>query len=155
MTKYVACRCCSNYLLGKPLHGTMSHHDSSSVSAERYILSHLRLTYRRLQHADMPEAMEWPQSVIVQCNICKRRIQRNPQTQRWTKLPNYQYWNFTMHGCVQPPTYTGWWLAPWQNKRCSSCILNLTENVATTLPTDVCTLCITSSSYLPGGVRWE
>ena len=70
----------------------------------------------------MPEAMEWPQSVIVQCNIYVREGSsyitdiRNPQTQRWTKLPNYQYWNFTMHDCVQPQTYTGWWLAPWQNK---------------------------------------
>ena len=53
----------------------------------------------------MPEAMWFPHSVIVDTVIYMREggvfsngvIHRyDPQTQQWTVLPEYQYWNFTM-----------------------------------------------------------
>ena len=81
---------------------------------QKYTPSNLRLKCRQLP--DMPEAMEWPQSVIVHGNVYVREgfsyiIHRyNPQTQRWTKLPNYQYWNFTMAEFNHQLTLVGGWL---------------------------------------------
>ena len=81
---------------------------------QQYTPGGLRLKCRQL--ADMPEAMEWPQSVIVHGNVYIREgfsyiIHRyNPQTQRWTKLPNYQYWNFTMADFNHQLTLVGGWL---------------------------------------------
>ena len=61
--------------------------------------SELRLTCRRLP--DMLEKLENPTSVTVDTVVYMTRgyhdIHRyDPQTRKWTKLPEYLYWSFTM-----------------------------------------------------------
>ena len=64
--------------------------------------SKLRLTCRRLQ--DMPETLQTPCSVTVDTVVYMTHSgyensvihKYDPQTQQWTKLPEYQYWAFTM-----------------------------------------------------------
>ena len=63
--------------------------------------SELRLTCRRLP--DMLETVENPTSVTVDtvlymtCKYSSHVIHRyDPQTQQWTRLPEYQHWSFTM-----------------------------------------------------------
>ena len=68
-------------------------------SFQLHLPSELRLKWRRL--ADMPRAMQLPQSVVIHANMYVRGgigdiYSYDPQTQQWTKVPEYHCSGFTM-----------------------------------------------------------